>query len=129
MKRLIYSSRAAAGIDSAEVFKIIEASARNNPRREITGFLLHDADRFLQYVEGPSLAIEALMADLERDPRHSHIETIHEETADKRWFADWGMKRLVSFKEAPAMIELEKTFGSQRGGGKFLSAINTFLAN
>ena len=46
MERLVYRSIAAPDLESAAIFEIVETSARKNPSREITGFLIHDEGRF-----------------------------------------------------------------------------------
>ena len=127
MERLLYSSVAADGTDTQEVFRIIETSQRNNPRREVTGFLIHDDDRFLQLIEGPPLGVEGLLADIERDPRHHSVRVISRCSAGVRWFPDWEMKRLISFGAAPAQEELRAILGEQDGGDEILAEVNRFL--
>ncbi len=129
MERLVYRSTAADGVGTAEVFSIIETSARRNPAREITGFLIYDRDRFLQLVEGPTLSLEALMADLRDDPRHHSIDTLHRAPAAERWFPDWKMKRLISFSSEPAVEELRSMLLKKEGGNPVRTVVNEFLAS
>ena len=90
---LLYSSAAAAHVDSGDVFAIIEASARNNPQREVTGFLIYDGRDFLQYVEGPALALETLLEVLGRDDRHHSVRILHRSQREDRLFPKWAMRR------------------------------------
>ena len=127
MERLLYSSVATEGLSTQEVFRIIETSQRNNVRREVTGFLIHDSDRFLQLIEGPPLAVEGLLADIERDPRNHSVEVILRSSAEERWFPDWDMKRLISFGSVPAQEELREILRDKAGGSEILAAVNRFL--
>ncbi len=127
MERLLYRSTAASGTSAKDVFAIIDASQRNNPARDITGFLLYDADRFLQMIEGPALCIEGLIAVIENDPRHHSLEIVLREPADERWFPDWEMKRLISFGSKPAQEALRDILGDKDGGADVLREVDTFL--
>ncbi|QZD94163.1 BLUF domain-containing protein [Qipengyuania gelatinilytica] len=127
MKRLLYSSVAAGGTTTRDVMDVITSSERNNPRRDLTGFLIYDRDRFLQLLEGPALEVEALMAVIENDPRHEGIEVLLEETAGKRWFPDWSMKRLITFGSVPAQEELSSILAGDEEGRRVLSEVNRFL--
>ena len=127
MERLLYSSVAAEGLSTREVFEIIETSQRNNGRREVTGFLIHDGDRFLQLIEGPPLEVEGLLAMIERDHRNHSISVILRESGADRWFPEWGMKQLISFGSVPAQEELREVLGTKDGGDKLLAAVEAFL--
>lgn len=94
MKILVYTSIGAVGLGSADIFRIVEKSAANNSRDELTGFLVFYNQRFMQVVEGPDTALDALLQRLETDERHHSINVVqHGETA-KRYFAGWSMRRL-----------------------------------
>ena len=128
MKRVLYRSRCAEGVGSPDVFKIIETSARNNPGRDITGFLLQDGDFFLQLLEGPPLKVEGLLAVIERDARHCDMEILFDATAEDRWFPDWAMKRLISFGGTPAMDELRETLSDKPRGKEVLDLVENHMA-
>ena len=108
MIQLAYVSRAARSLASDEVFRIIESSSRNNLRDDLTGFLIFSADRFFQVVEGPEPALEALLARLNSDERHSSIEIVSRKEIEQRSFPNWRMKRLKpdSATAGSAMSEL-----------------------
>ena len=50
MERLIYTSEANGRLSGDEVFEIVETSARNNAKRDISGFLIFKDGRFLQLI-------------------------------------------------------------------------------
>ncbi len=95
MIQLIYTSCAERSVDSRDVFKIIEVSAKNNARDSLTGFLIFADHRFFQLIEGPADAVENLLNKLGDDPRHTQIEILKRETLEKRAFPKWTMKRLM----------------------------------
>lgn len=90
---LLYTSVAAEGLDSADVFKIVEDSSRRNPARDITGFLIFDRTRFLQYVEGPQAALDELLETLGKDRRHHSVRVLHRSQSEQRLFPRWAMRR------------------------------------
>ena len=128
MERLVYRSIAAPDLESAAIFEIVETSARKNPSREITGFLIHDEGRFLQLVEGPSESLDDLLVDLGNDPRHSSIEVLERAEASQRFFPNWRMKRLISFSSMPAVDELRSVLTAREGGPAILALVEDFLA-
>ena len=90
---LLYSSAASDHVDSGDVFAITEESARNNPEREVTGFLLYNGRGFLQYVEGPALALDGLLCMLIGDYRHHSVRILHRAQREDRLFPKWNMRR------------------------------------
>ena len=94
MIELIYISRASISLASDEIFKIIETSARNNLRDDLTGFLIYADNRFFQVVEGPLASIDALMDRLKSDARHSSIEVLSRREMEARSFPRWRMERV-----------------------------------
>ena len=94
MIQLAYSSDAHGNLASGEVFEIIETSASNNLRDDLTGMLIFANDRFFQIIEGEPAAIDGLMARLQADPRHHSIEVLHRHEIRERSFPRWRMERV-----------------------------------
>lgn len=90
MKYLIYRSTP-FGFDRAMLAGILLAARRNNRRDDITGALLCRHDLYLQLIEGPEAAIDALYARIAFDDRHSDIHLLLSDTADERLFPRWEM--------------------------------------
>lgn len=109
MQHLLYRSRAVANLPAEEVFRIIEVSACNNPNRDLTGFLVFARDQFIQFLEGPEAAIDALMTDLRLDPRHRELEVLLRAPARERLLPDWRMKR-IDFRPG----KIDETLGELR---------------
>ncbi|OQW80129.1 MAG: blue light sensor protein [Proteobacteria bacterium ST_bin14] len=91
----VYCSRAAEGVDDAEVDRIIEWSQRRNVERDITGVLVFGSGVFFQWVEGPPTAVENLIASLYGDPRHYDIVPLDRSVDEReRLYPNWEMERV-----------------------------------
>lgn len=91
MIRVIYASRP-AHFTKTDLHDIAAVSARNNETSGITGALIHDASFFLQILEGPEEAVDALLARLLRDPRHTDMAVVFRTRIDATSFAGWEMQ-------------------------------------
>ena len=70
LERIVYVSRAAAGVGDRDVYRIIRgAHARNGPEG-LTGALIFLDGWFAQLVEGPPAAVGRAFARIAADPRH-----------------------------------------------------------
>jgi len=90
VKQIIYHSRP-FGFDRAMLAGILMQARRNNKRDGITGALICRQDMYLQLVEGPESAIDALYAKIAADDRHANAELAHTASVDQRMFPDWDM--------------------------------------
>jgi Sensors of blue-light using FAD len=70
---------------------ILMAARRNNPLLGITGALICRSDIYLQLIEGPATAIDALYARILADDRHTNVELLLTEEAPQRMFPAWSM--------------------------------------
>ncbi|GAA4039601.1 hypothetical protein GCM10022281_20590 [Sphingomonas rosea] len=90
MKQLIYRSQP-FGFDKAMLAGILMSARRNNPRDDITGALICRHDLYLQLIEGPAAAIDALYARIAEDDRHNDVRLLLTEEVEERMFPDWAM--------------------------------------
>lgn len=91
----VYCSRAAEGVDDAEVSRIIQLSQRRNVARDITGVLVFGSGVFFQWIEGPPAQVEKLIASLHGDPRHYDIVTLDRSVEKReRLYPNWEMERV-----------------------------------
>lgn len=95
MRQFVYISTATPNLGQVDIVNILEASARNNPERGITGFLIFNGRNFLQLVEGPKESLEALMAQIHADPRHNGVVRLEDNSITDRVCEKWTMKRLM----------------------------------
>lgn len=101
----VYCSRAAEGVDDAEVDRIIELSQHRNVARDITGVLVFCSGVFFQWVEGPPAQVENLITSLHGDPRHYDIVTLDRSVEKRaRLYPNWEMER-VGADEIRAVLQ------------------------
>lgn len=99
--RLIYTSISSEEIISNDDLNaLVQHSAENNQRENITGMLLLSGDRFLQVLEGGSKSVNRLYGKITQDPRHHDVELVSFESIGTSYFEDWNM-RLVDLYDLP----------------------------
>ena len=91
MEFLVYRSRALLAPASVEAGAIVATSVRNNARYGITGFLHHEPDLFVQYIEGPPESLARLWSRIRADTRHQDATVIGKGLLSHRFFDDWRM--------------------------------------
>ncbi len=79
---------------------ILSAARRNNPRHSITGALVCRHDLYLQLIEGPDAAIDALYVRIVADDRHCDVRLLLTEPMGERMFPAWAMRD----DEAPSLF-------------------------
>lgn len=105
LETFVYCSRAAEGVDDAEVDRIIEWSQRSNVERHITGVLVFGSGVFFQWIEGPPAEVEKLIACLHGDSRHYDIVPLDRSVEKRdRLYPNWEMER-VGADDIRAVLE------------------------
>jgi len=89
--RVIYVSTARDSVDARELADILNVSVRNNEPSGLTGMLLYAGGSFMQVLEGDAAAVDATLARVKRDPRHTDVLEIDRSAVDERAFAKWHM--------------------------------------
>ena len=89
--RLTYASRASHPVSAELIREILDSSQRNNPGQGLTGILCCNADIFLQALEGPREAVNALYNRLADDTRHKDLTILDYEEIDARHYGNWSM--------------------------------------
>lgn len=107
--RIVYLSQASFEADRGEgihpeVARILAQSRRNNARDRIVGALHYADGHFLQVLEGPRAAVEALVQRLARDPRHQRFTVVRSQAIDATRFASWSMKFVPSAADVRALL-------------------------
>ncbi len=91
MLSVIYISVADPLIDEQDIAAMLVEARRNNRRDALTGALIFNGRNFLQLLEGPADKVNACLAIIRRDPRHSGMIEIRRRDIAARAFADWSM--------------------------------------
>ncbi|MDP5103242.1 MAG: BLUF domain-containing protein [Erythrobacter sp.] len=105
MRRIIYQSTASAGMDRAELFRLVYHARVANDRKGLSGFLLFVDQRFLQVLEGEAWTLMATFDQIRRDVRHCDVKVIDERSIPAAKFAAW---RMHCFAEQEVAGALEK---------------------
>jgi hypothetical protein len=88
--QLIYASRP-FGFDEAMLNGILIDARRCNQRDDITGALVCRADLYLQYLEGPEIAVAAAFTRIAGDNRHLDVTRLVYAPIMARLFPKWAM--------------------------------------
>jgi len=91
MLRVTYLSQEASPMSADALLALVSECHRNNIDKGLTGMLLHGNGTFLQVLEGDDATVEALLADIERDPRHTNMKTVRREAISTRQYSGWSM--------------------------------------
>lgn len=102
--RLLYASRAAESVTPSLIESILTQSRAHNPPLGITGILCHGGDVFMQVLEGGRAPVNALYAQIARDPRHRDIAVLHFEEVTERRFSSWTMGQVNLAKINPSIV-------------------------
>jgi Sensors of blue-light using FAD len=94
MVSLIYVSSAAHGLGAADIEAIHHSAQRANATQGVTGALLCYDGRFLQALEGPAAAVQAVYERIRADPRHHDVRLLIQGPTSERLFGQWSMRRL-----------------------------------
>jgi hypothetical protein len=118
LERLVYRSRAVTPAPTAALDGILAVSLRNNGRHRITGALGFTGRTYIQLLEGRSKAIDALMEQLRRDPRHTDLKVLRRGPAAGRLAPGWSMARIDL-----ALLTVEVTALLESADGDGLAAL------
>ena len=79
---------------AAELASLVARAAARNRELGLTGALLFNGRHFCQVLEGRRLAVGALLARIQADPRHTAITVVEHAMAPVRSFPHWSMARV-----------------------------------
>lgn len=79
-----------------EISKILQASRRNNKRREVVGALYFGNGYFFQVLEGEEKEVLDLYETIKQDQRHHSLHILFTKPIVHKHFAEWEMKYVPS---------------------------------
>ena len=93
LETLLYisESKIQPDIAQSEIRRILADAHSFNPSVGITGALLFTGTHFVQVIEGEKVSIDALIASINRDPRHTNVNIVVRDPLTARRFPDWSM--------------------------------------
>lgn len=108
----LYRSHIAPTADIACVADIVKTARNFNKTQGITGILVFDGQRFCQYIEGPQPALQQLIDNIAKDPRHTAFTPLHQACCEpQRRFGNWAMAYVLVDDEDEPLQMLEGIHG------------------
>lgn len=89
---LVYRSRCVTPLDDPALQQLVSAALQRNLAESVTGLLIYDGGRFLQWLEGPAESVDRIWQSIRVDSRHTEVEILGHMPSTVRCFPDWGMK-------------------------------------
>lgn len=94
LRAIAYVSRALPGLSMERLQTLVEDAARFNRLAGVTGVLLQDGQRFLQYIEGPPDGIDSVYERILQAGSHIDIVELARGRLGQRQFPYWSMRAL-----------------------------------
>lgn len=91
LSSIAYSSHAADGLTADQVNALVRDASHHNRLAGVTGVLLFDGSRFLQYMEGPQEGLEYVFRRVVNAKRHSGMVELGRGHGAARRFPYWSM--------------------------------------
>jgi methanogenic corrinoid protein MtbC1 len=103
LSTVVYRSEAVAEMSPPDLQELTRVSQARNGREAITGLMLYDNGSFFQWLEWPPDGVDRVMTSIHRDPRHTGIEVLNNQSVKARTFGDWTMKLAATGPAAHAL--------------------------
>lgn len=91
LSQLMYMSSAVELFDEKMLEELLEAARSRNEEMAVTGLLIYVDGSFLQIIEGPPPAVDAVYTAILKDPRHRNVLEMFNREIEERSFPDWSM--------------------------------------
>lgn len=92
LRAIAYVSKVLPDLSAERLHVLVEDAARFNKLAGVTGVLLHDGDRFLQYIEGPPDGIDSVYERILQAGSHIDIVELARGRLGQRQFPYWSMR-------------------------------------
>ncbi len=100
-----YRSRAVRPFSELELAQLLDAARKYNHANGLTGLLVYDDGRFFQWIEGSPEKLAEVWASIQKDPRHTDIQIMGNQSVPLRFFGDWDMRFSVRKKAKASLVE------------------------
>lgn len=94
LRAIAYVSQALPDLSADRLKALVDDAARFNKLAGVTGVLLHDGGRFLQYIEGPPDGIDSVYERILQAGSHVDILELARSRLGQRQFPYWAMRVL-----------------------------------
>lgn len=96
IQAIVYTSEAVPGFGLDAADDLARRAADFNMHAGVTGLLLFDGARFLQYLEGPEDGIAVVYSRVQNSQRHTGMVELGRARTGRRHFPYWAMRMLPS---------------------------------
>lgn len=94
LRAIAYVSQSKPDLSAERLQTLVEDAARFNKLAGVTGVLLNDGERFLQYIEGPPDGIDSVYERILQASSHVDIVELARGRVGQRQFPYWAMRVL-----------------------------------
>jgi hypothetical protein len=94
LRAIAYVSQSKPDLSAERLQALVEDAARFNKVAGVTGVLLNDGERFLQYIEGPPDGIDSVYERILQAGSHVDIVELARGRVGQRQFPYWAMREL-----------------------------------
>ncbi|WP_111151301.1 BLUF domain-containing protein [Stenotrophomonas maltophilia] len=115
-RAVAYASEATSGLSMDNVDDLARAAARFNFEAGVTGVLLYDGLRFLQYIEGPEDSINMVYSRILSARSHCELIELGRGRVSGRFFPYWSMRLLWVDASEIRSVARSNWDGLSRGG-------------
>ncbi|WP_234413497.1 BLUF domain-containing protein [Stenotrophomonas sp. ZAC14D2_NAIMI4_7] len=91
LNAIVYASQAVPVLTPDHLSALVQEAAAFNGEHGITGVLLYDGSRFLQYIEGPDVDLRAAYARVCKATSHHEMMELARGQIDARRFPNWAI--------------------------------------
>lgn len=94
IRAIAYSSQAMPGLSIDDVENLATSADNFNKSADVTGILLFDGSRFMQYIEGPDEGLKQVYSRIIASRQHSEIIELARGQISGRRFPPWPLRLL-----------------------------------
>ncbi|QGL80636.1 BLUF domain-containing protein [Stenotrophomonas maltophilia] len=116
LRAIAYASEAIPGLSMDHVDDLARAAAGFNFESGVTGVLLYDGLRFLQYIEGPEDSINVVYSRILSARSHRELIELGRGRVSGRFFPYWSMRLLWVEASEIRSVARSNWDGLSRGG-------------
>lgn len=91
-RAIAYVSEASRNLTEQRLQQLVAEAVEFNESADVTGTLLFDGSRFLQYLEGPEAGVKAVYTRILAASSHSGIVELNRGRVGRRQFPRWRMR-------------------------------------
>lgn len=117
LRAIAYASEAAPDLSGERMRRLVADALKFNESAAVTGVLLFDGTRFLQYIEGPEPGINAAYARILAASSHSGVVELNRGRIGRRQFPQWWMRSVRVDQLALAKVAISDWTGFVRSAG------------